>query len=75
MVNLGFIDSIFTSIGKLTGSLRGFVNTSFPQYSTIIILGAAAVGGYYLSKKYPKVEGFTAIALYSLLFFLILKFV
>ena len=71
----GMFNSLFSMIGSVTAMVRDLVVKFAPDYSTLVLLGLGMLGGYYMSKKFPKLEGYYAIAIYGLLIFLLLRFV
>ena len=71
----GMFNSLFSLIGSITGAIRDMVVKTMPNYSTLILLGLGILGGWYLAKKFPKLDGYYTIALYGIIIFLLLRFV
>ena len=70
-----FFNSIFGFLHMLTESLRGIISSLFPSYATLAILGISVLGGAYIAKKFPNLLTKSAIAAYTIIIFLILKFI
>jgi len=75
MVNSNeIINSIFDLIGSIAEYIRGTLASISPDNSMIILLALSAVGGFYLAKRYPKLEGVLTIVVYTVIIFLLLGF-
>jgi len=67
--------SAFSLIGSITGVIRNLINSIAADYFSIVLLGLSLLAGWYLAKRYPKIEGYWTIALYGIIIFLLLRFV
>lgn len=68
-------NSVFNAIGGVTKAIRGIIDSTLPNYAILVYIGLAVVGGYYLAKKYPRLDGWWTITMYTLVIFLVLRFV
>lgn len=68
-------ESIFGTLGSVTQSIRGIIESVAGEYTILATLAIAAVGGYYISRRYPIGSVTTNIIAYALIIFLILQFV
>ena len=72
---VGIFGTVLGYLSSIMGTVRGVIVSVAGDWANIVMLGIAVVGGYYISKRYPAISGTTAIILYGLLLFLLLKFV
>lgn len=69
---------IFDSMHKVMEPIRNGLMSLFPQYGDIVLIGAAALLGYFISTKFiigDSTDKWKVIGLWTLIFFLMLKFI
>jgi len=67
--------SVFSLIGQVTGTIRSLITSIAADYSSLILLVLSILGGWYLAKRFPKLDGYYTILVYVLAIFLLLRFV
>ena len=70
----GAIEGGLTSLHGLMEGIRKLIGQFAQTQLTLVLLLLAGVGGWYLAKKYPQINGYWVVANYTLLIFLLLKY-
>lgn len=71
----GILDGIFSALGAITSAIKNLVNGIAAEYSTLILLGLAVLGGWYLNKRYPNFIAKWALVWFILVVYLLLRYV